>query len=151
LLAALDAATQARIDTANRARVQRAWEVQRATGRSIAAWQDATPAPLLPLAAAQPLVLDADRDWLAARIDQRFDQMVALGALEEARANLPGWDPAHPASKAIGALPLIEHLQGKRDLKDAVATSKTLTRQYAKRQRTWFRSKMSAWRAILLP
>ncbi|MBS8228647.1 tRNA (adenosine(37)-N6)-dimethylallyltransferase, partial [Vannielia litorea] len=54
LLAALDAPQKARIDTANRARVQRAWEVQAATGTPLWRWQEQTPPPLLPLTAAQP-------------------------------------------------------------------------------------------------
>ncbi|MEL7114203.1 MAG: tRNA (adenosine(37)-N6)-dimethylallyltransferase MiaA [Pseudomonadota bacterium] len=151
LLAELDAETRARIDTANPMRVQRAWEVLQATGRGLAQWQDETPAPLLPLDQAEPVLLDADRDWLADRIDRRFDLMIAHGALDEARANLADWDPTWPSAKAIGATALIEHLNGYRDLKDAVDAGKLLTRQYAKRQRTWFRSKMRAWRAILLP
>lgn len=151
LLAELDTATTARIDTANPMRVQRAWEVLRSTGRGLAAWQDDTPAPMLPLGAAQPILIDADRDWLARRIERRFDAMIAYGAVEEARGNLAGWNPAHPSSKAIGAPELIDHLQGNRNLKDAVAAGKTATRQYAKRQRTWFRSKMREWRSILLP
>ena len=151
LLAELDAETLARIDVANPVRVQRAWEVWRSTGRGLAAWQDDTPAPLLPLSSAQTILVDADRDWLAQRIERRFDAMIANGALEEARGNLAGWNPAHPSSRAIGASELIDHLQGKRNLKDAVAAGKTATRQYAKRQRTWFRSKMREWRSILLP
>ncbi|WP_326973102.1 tRNA (adenosine(37)-N6)-dimethylallyltransferase MiaA [Candidatus Rhodobacter oscarellae] len=150
MLAELDADTLSRIDQLNPMRVQRAWEVQRATGRGIAAWQNETPAPLLPLSGAQPILLSADRDWLNARIDRRFDIMVAGGALEEARQNLADWDPAWPSAKAIGAAGLIAHLRGNRDLKDAVAEGKRFTRQYAKRQRTWFRSRMGEWRAILL-
>ncbi|MDF0602253.1 tRNA (adenosine(37)-N6)-dimethylallyltransferase MiaA [Psychromarinibacter sp. C21-152] len=152
LLAELDAATAARIDRQNPMRVQRAWEVLRTTGRGLAAWQDETPPPLLPLAAAQPLLLDADRDWLGDRIDRRFDAMIANGALDEAERNLErGWDPALPSSKAIGAAELMDFLQGNRSLKDAVADGKTATRQFAKRQRTWFRSRMRAWMPIALP
>ncbi len=151
MLAELDEDTRARIDAQNPVRVQRAWEVQRTTGRGLAAWQDETPPPLLPLSDAQPLLLSADRDWLAERIDRRFDLMMNAGALEEARANLAGWNPALPSSKAIGAQELVDHLRGNRDLNDAVAAGKTATRQYAKRQRTWFRSKMAKWRSILLP
>lgn len=151
MIAALDDETRGTIDLLNRMRVQRAWEVLEATGKGLARWQAETPDPLLALSAAQPLVVNANRDWLAERINRRFDLMVEAGALEEARANLPGWDPAFASSKAIGALPLIDHLHGNRDLKDAVDLSKTQTRQYAKRQRTWFRSKMEGWRAILLP
>ena len=77
--------------------------------------------------------------------------MIQIGALEEARLNLDSFDPKLPSAKAIGAPELIDHLRGNRDLKDAVAAGKIATRQYAKRQRTWFRSKMRKWRAILMP
>jgi len=150
LLAEIDPETLLTLDTLNPMRVQRAWEVQRTTGRGLAFWQSQTPAPAMPLENAQPVLLNADRDWLNDRIGRRFDLMIAKGALEEARQNLPDWNPAWPSAKAIGASPLISHLKGECDLRDAVDASKTLTRQYAKRQRTWFRSKMQSWRAILL-
>lgn len=148
LLAELDPATRARIDPLNPARVQRAWEVERATGRGMAAWQDDTPPPLLPLADAQPLVIDAPRDWLRDRIARRFDAMLESGALEEAQANLAGWSDSFPAAKAIGARELIAHLEGRIDLDTARARAIIASRQYAKRQRTWFRARMGAWRAI---
>ncbi|MBC7132492.1 MAG: tRNA (adenosine(37)-N6)-dimethylallyltransferase MiaA [Roseovarius sp.] len=148
LLDALDPATRARIDTANPRRVQRAWEVQAATGRGLAAWQDATPAPLLPLEAVTPLLVDAPKDWLDPRIARRFDAMLAGGALDEARANLAGWDAARPAAQAIGAPELIAHLRGEMTLPEARAAAITATRQYAKRQRTWFRARMKGWRVV---
>ncbi|MWB77317.1 tRNA (adenosine(37)-N6)-dimethylallyltransferase MiaA [Pseudooceanicola sp. 216_PA32_1] len=148
MLAALDARTLARIDTANPMRVQRAWEVWRATGRSIADWQDETPPPLLPLDRAQALVVDAPRDWLNARIARRFDMMLRDGALEEARANLPGWSPALPSAKAIGAPELIAHLRGEMTLGAAREAATVATRQYAKRQRTWFRARMRQWQTL---
>ena len=154
LLADLDAAdpvTAGKIDRLNPMRVQRAWEVLRATGKGLAAWQAETPPPLLPLAQALPLVLDADRDWLAARIAQRFDLMLEQGALDEARANLDHWDPARPASKAIGAPELIAHLRGEVSLEAAREAATVATRQYAKRQRTWFRARMGAYHKISLP
>ena len=147
-LDALDPATRARIDTANPRRVQRAWEVQAATGRGLAAWQDATPAPLLPLEAVTPLLVDAPKDWLDPRIARRFDAMLAGGALDEARANLAGWDAARPAAQAIGAPELIAHLRGEMTLPEARAAAITATRQYAKRQRTWFRARMKGWRVV---
>jgi tRNA dimethylallyltransferase len=145
---ALDPDTRARIDLQNPMRVQRAWEVQETTGRGLAAWQDATPAPLLPLEDCQPLLLEADRDWLNARIARRFDRMIEAGALEEVRANLDDWDPARPSSRAIGAAELVRHLRGETTLDEARAAATIATRQFAKRQRTWFRARMRNWRRV---
>lgn len=151
LLADLDAATVARIDPLNGARVQRAWEVWRSTGRGLAAWQAETPAPLLPFAKAEALVLTPETGWLNDRIDRRFAAMIAEGAVEEARANLDGWDPRRPSSRAIGGPELIAHLQGALSLEAAIAAARLASRQYAKRQRTWFRSNMTGWRQLSLP
>ena len=151
LLAELDPATAARVDRLNPARVQRAWEVQAATGRGLAAWQDDTGEPALPLSQTQALVIRPDVDWLNARIDRRFDTMMAQGALDEARAELPFWNPTRPSARAIGAPELVAHLRGEMALPQAVAAAKIASRQYAKRQRTWFRSRMGNWRNILLP
>jgi len=151
MLAALDPATAARIDSRNPARVQRAWEVLQATGRGLADWQADTAAPLLPLAEAQAIVLRPGADWLNARIHSRFDMMMSQGALEEVRAELPFWEPSRPSSRAIGAPELVAHLRGDLPLSDAVEAAKTATRQYAKRQRTWFRSRMGGWRTLSLP
>jgi tRNA dimethylallyltransferase len=148
--AEVDPASAARIDMANPARVQRAWEVLRATGRGIADWQDATPAPLLPDSRTERLVLEAPKDWLSPRIAQRFDLMMEGGALEEARANLPHWDASLPSNKAIGAPELIAHLRGEMTLAQARDASVIATRQFAKRQRTWFRARMSHWHAIAM-
>ena len=148
LLAELDDETRSRIDTRNPMRVQRAWEVLRTTGRGLASWQDETGPPLLPLSRAQPLVIDAAREWLEERIVRRFDRMLEAGALDEARANLPLWDPALPSMKAIGAPELIAHLRGEMTLDQARAAAILATRRYAKRQRTWFRSRMARWPRI---
>ncbi|WP_187430060.1 tRNA dimethylallyltransferase [Roseobacter fucihabitans] len=145
LLDALDQETRTRIDIANRARVQRAWEVQRATGRSLIEWQRQTPPAILPTAQADTVVIDTDRDWLNTRIEMRIDQMIAAGAVEEARAVQPDYDPTLPAHRAIGAPELMAHLRGEISLKEACQRINIATRQFAKRQRTWFRSKMSDW------
>lgn len=145
LLDALDADTLSRIDTNNPMRVQRAWEVQRSTGRGIASWQDDTPPPLLPLDRTVPIVFDVPKDWLNDRIARRFDLMLETGALDEARANEPGWHTALPSAKAIGAPELIAHLRGELSLDEARNRATIATRRFAKRQRTWFRSKMKGW------
>lgn len=145
LLTDLDPATLARIDRQNPMRVQRAWEVWQGTGRGLAAWQDMTPPPLLPLAGTVPILVDAPKDWLDARIARRFAAMLEAGALEEARANLATWDPAHLSAKAIGAPELIAHLQGRMTREAARQAATIATRQFAKRQRTWFRARMRDW------
>lgn len=148
LLADLDPATAAGLDRQNRARVQRAWEVQRATGRPLADWQADTPPALLPLAAAVPLVFDVDKDWLENRIRRRFDQMLDQGALEEVEAMRGRYDPALPSCKAIGVPELMAYIDGRIDLDEARARATISTRQFAKRQRTWFRSKMHHWHRL---
>lgn len=151
MVAALDARTAARTDLRNPARVQRAWEVLAATGRGLAEWQAATAAPLVPRARAEALVLRPAVDWLDARIGRRFDAMLAAGALEEVRAELPFWVPARPSARAIGAPELVAHLRGETGLAEAAAAAKLASRQYAKRQRTWFRARMGEWRTVDLP
>ena len=148
LLAELDAKTASRIDRANPMRVQRAWEVLKSTGRGLADWQDETEPALLPLTKAQPLVLSAPKEWLNPRIVQRFDLMLDLGALDEARANAPTWSPTLPSAKAIGAAELIAHVRGEIPIDSVREAIVTLTRQYAKRQRSWFRARMKDWRWI---
>ncbi len=148
MLEELDAQTRARIDQLNPARVARAWEVWRSTGRGLASWQDDTPPPLLPRANAAAFVLQADRDWLRDRIARRFDAMIADGLVEEARRNLAHWDPKAPSSKAIGAPELIAHLRGDMDLDSARRAAIVASQQYAKRQRTWFRARMKDWTPV---
>ncbi len=151
MIADLDMRTQARLDLANPARVQRAYEVQVATGRGLADWQAETPAPVLALAACRALVLRPERDWLGARIDLRFEQMMAAGALDEAREMAADFQPNRPADRAIGAPELVAHLRGEMTLEAAVAAAKLASRQYAKRQRTWFRNRMADWQGVALP
>lgn len=145
LLDGIDGATRDRLDQQNRARVQRAYEVQHATGRSLSDWQADTPPPVLPVRDACALVLDAPRDWLQNRIASRFDQMLRSGALDEVRALLDKVDPRLPAFKAIGVPELTDHLRGKLTLEEARLRATIATRQFAKRQRTWFRARMQDW------
>ncbi|MFD0857963.1 tRNA (adenosine(37)-N6)-dimethylallyltransferase MiaA [Roseovarius aquimarinus] len=150
MIGALDPETAARVDLRNPRRVQRAWEVQRATGTGLARWQDATPAPLLPLDRCHALLLDAGRDWLNERIARRMDMMIATGALDEVRANLH-LPPERQAAKAIGAPELAAYLRGEMPLDKAAEAATIATRQFAKRQRTWFRARMKEWRHLALP
>jgi tRNA dimethylallyltransferase len=146
--AELDTATRSRIDLANPMRVQRAWEVLTATGTGLAAWHQNTAPPKLPLSETSALVVNADKDWLTPRIAARFDRMLEAGALDEARANRAGWSPDLPSAKAIGAAELMAVLEGSLTVDAARERVTILTRQFAKRQRTWFRARMQPWRQL---
>jgi tRNA dimethylallyltransferase len=147
--AALDAATYAKTDLLNPVRVQRAYEVQTATGRGLAAWQAQTGVPVLPLRDAEALVLQPSVPWLDARIARRFSVMLEDGALDEARAALPYWQAERPWARAIGARELVAYLRGEIDLAAAREAAILASRQYAKRQRTWFRTRMANWTQIV--
>ncbi|WP_299605806.1 tRNA (adenosine(37)-N6)-dimethylallyltransferase MiaA [uncultured Tateyamaria sp.] len=148
MLTELDADTITRIDVANRARVQRAWEVLTSTGRGLAHWQDNTASPLLRAGTYAGIVMDSPKEWLTPRIATRFDDMLSGGALEEARAMQNRFDPALPSCRAIGVTEAMALLRGEMDHDTAVEQATIATRQYAKRQRTWFRARMADWRWI---
>ncbi len=138
-VAARDPELMARIDVQNPMRVQRGWEVFAATGTPLSVWQNRKEKPLLRLSEATALVIEAPKDWLNPRIERRFATMMAQGALEEVRANAPHWSPDAPWARAIGAAELMDHLSGRVTLDEAIKRAVIATRQYAKRQRTWFR------------
>ena len=148
LLAELDQTTARRIDQKNPVRVQRAWEVQQTTGKGLAAWQDETQPAILPLEHVETLLLSADKTWLIKRIKARFEAMLAGGVLDEARQNQPAWAPDLPSAKVIGAAQLMAHLSGQMTLDEVRKSVIIATRQYAKRQRSWFRARMTQWRVV---
>ena len=74
--------------------------------------------------------------------------MLDAGALEEVRANLANFDPSRPADRAIGAVELADYLGGRIDLVAARDRAVVATRQFAKRQRTWFRARMGGWQRV---
>ncbi|WP_027258779.1 tRNA (adenosine(37)-N6)-dimethylallyltransferase MiaA [Leisingera aquimarina] len=150
LLAELDSKTASRIDLQNRARVQRAWEVLKATGRPLANWQDATPAPVLPLSGCTALVLNSDKSWLETRIRKRFGLMLDQGAMDEIEAMQGRYDPALPSCKAIGVPELMAYSLGLTTLEEAEERAAIATRRFAKRQRSWFRARMKDWQQVTL-
>jgi tRNA dimethylallyltransferase len=142
--AARDPQMAARLRPSDTQRVLRASEVIEATGRSLLEWQqDLGAAPLAGLRLAR-FVLSPPRAEVHRRIDQRFEQMVAAGAIDEAE-RLADIDPALPAAKILGLRELQRVRDGNLSLEEAKSAAKTATRQYAKRQVTWFRHRMSDW------
>lgn len=145
-LAKRDPALAARLQPGDRQRLARALEVVDATGRSLLDWQRQGQ-ELAPLSGVvvERIFLDIPRDALHARAEARFDRMLEEGALEEARA-LRHLDPRLPAMKAIGLPELIAHLDGTLTLEEAATRAKAATRQYIKRQLTWWRGQLPSWR-----
>jgi tRNA dimethylallyltransferase len=145
-----DPAAAARLRENDRARVTRALEVMLATGRSLVDWHEDNNPATVDLARAAKVFLTPDRDALSRRIDARFDAMIAAGALEEVRALAARkLDPSLPAMKAHGVPWLIRHLKGEITSAEAAEHAKLETRQYTKRQATWFRNQLPdfAWTA----
>ncbi len=140
-LTARDPLTASRLRPSDPQRVLRAFEVFEATGRPLAEWQDRPAAPVLKNARIAAFVLDPPRAQLRARIAARFEAMLEAGGLEEAR-RLEGLDPGLPAAKLLGLRPLQALAAGTLDRAEALDTAITATRQFAKRQMTWFRHRM---------
>jgi tRNA dimethylallyltransferase len=143
-LAALDPDAAQRIKIGDTQRMLRAWEVSEGTGRPLSAWQ-ADP-PRRPIDADYfSILLLPPRSDVVASADERFDRMVAAGAVEEVRALLTrGVGPMSSIFRVLGAKPFARHIAGEIDLATAVTLAKTATRQYAKRQSTWFRHQFFA-------
>ncbi len=142
-LATRDPAAAARLMPGDRARISRALDVVLATGRSILDWHEENKPATIDLDEAAKVFLMPDRDELARRIDARFDAMMTAGALDEVRALAARkLNPTLPAMKAHGVPWLIRHLAGEIALEEAIEHAKLETRQYTKRQATWFRNQL---------
>ncbi|QDO95947.1 tRNA (adenosine(37)-N6)-dimethylallyltransferase MiaA [Ferrovibrio terrae] len=139
-----DPDTAANLKPGDSQRLVRAWEVLQVTGRGLIEWQKAPVSPGLPNPAFR-LLLQPPRDSLYARIDRRFEGMIDVGALDEAKAVLARGDiPMEaPMRKAHGLPELAQYLKGEISLEEAVRVGQLNTRHYAKRQTTWFRHQFS--------
>ena len=148
LIEEIDSKTLKKIDKNNPMRVQRAWEVMKATGRGLVSWHNETPKPILELKNCETILVDGNASLINDRINTRFDQMLDNGLLEEAFKNFSTWDEKNPSSKAIGAKELMAFLNDDISMEQLKEKVLIATRQYAKRQRTWFRSKMNSWKKL---
>lgn len=134
-----DPAAAARLAPADSARIARALEVIRSTGRSILAWREQKEGGIGGQVALHPLILLPPRDWLTARCDARFEAMLEQGAVEEVKALLArGLSPELPVMRAIGVPEIAAWLAGNIPREEMVTRAQLATRQYAKRQYTWF-------------
>lgn len=134
-----DPESAAALAPADTSRVARALEVIRSTGRSIRDWRARKQGGIGDRVTLAPLILLPPRDWLTARCDARFEAMLEEGAVEEVKAllarNLP---PDAPVMRAIGVPEITAWLAGEIDRDEMVMRAQIATRQYAKRQYTWF-------------
>ena len=143
-LVRLDPAAAARLKPQDMTRIARALEVVTATGTPLAVWQQQREGGIADAIALAPLILLPPRDWLRERCDARLAAMFAGGAVTEVERLLERrLDPALPVMNAIGVPQIAEMLCGEWAPADAESIALTLaqraTRQYAKRQYTWFR------------
>ena len=139
------AQSAARLNVADSQRLIRSLEVFESTGKPLIEWQkQAQNESILQGANIERVFMNVPREELYARAEARFDQMLEQGAVAEVRS-LPDIDPAQPLMKAIGVPELLAHLKGETTLDEARIITKTATRNYIKRQMTWFRGQMKAW------
>lgn len=144
ILAERDPGAAETLPPGDRQRLIRAYAVARATGRTLADWQAEAPAgPAMDAQFTTVLVLPP-RDALYAACDARFSAMLDTGAMDEVRALLArGLDPSLPALRAVGVRELGAVIRGEMTLDRAADKARQATRNYAKRQLTWFRHQLA--------
>ncbi len=139
----VDAAAAQMVKPKDTTRVRRALEIFLDTGKSIAEWFDVPMVKKLLEADFKIFVLLPELKNLEAKCAERFDKMMKDGALDEVKKLMAlHLDANLPAMKAIGVAELSDFLRGKSSEEEAVNLAKLHTRQYAKRQLTWFRNRM---------
>jgi tRNA dimethylallyltransferase len=143
-LARRDPELAMQLKTGDRQRLLRAFEVFEASGKPLSYWQTQAGKPVLQGLRLATFVLEVPRVLLRDRIEARFRDMLERGAMDEALA-LAGLDPALPAAKIIGRRELLACHEGALTKDEAVARAIAATRQYAKRQDTWFRNQLGVW------
>lgn len=138
-LAIEDPEAASRLAPADRARTGRALEVVRSTGRRIGEWRTKKGGGIGTDVDLYPLIMLPPRDWLIERCDRRFEQMLKEGAVEEVETLLARELPAElPVMRAIGVGEIAAWLRGDLSREQMIERTQTATRQYAKRQYTWF-------------
>lgn len=151
-LDAIDPAMSANLNSQDGQRIVRALEVIKVTGRSIADFQGRSGPVLIDAEKARKIVVLPDRAVLHQRINGRFEKMLQQGAEDEVRALLALGLPAEvPVMKAIGVSQIAAMLKGEMRREEVLEKGAAATRQYAKRQMTWFRNQMDeSWERLAL-
>jgi tRNA dimethylallyltransferase len=140
LLKTHDPQAEARIMPNDQQRLARAYEVWLQTGRSLTDWQTHT-VPELAADSYRLEILHPDRAWLYERCDRRLQIMLDHGALDEVRALMDkGLTADWPITRVLGLAEFVAYLAGEATLENALALARQKTRNYAKRQSTWFRN-----------
>ncbi len=149
-LAEADPAMAASLNRQDGQRIVRALEVMKATGRSIADFQGRSGPEVIDATQARKIVVLPDRAVLHQRINGRFEKMLQQGAEEEVRALLALGLPAEaPVMKAIGVSQITAMVRGEMTRVEVLEKGAAATRQYAKRQMTWFRNQMDdSWERL---
>ena len=138
-LSKLDPDSAARLKPGDSARISRALEVVVSTGRTLGDWQRKREGGIAAQVDLQPLVLLPPRDWLYERCNERFARMFDAGAIDEVAALLARHlNPNLPVMRGIGVREIATYLRGEMTREDAIAAGSQATRNYAKRQYTWF-------------
>ncbi|MBB4326408.1 tRNA dimethylallyltransferase [Rhizobium leguminosarum] len=149
-LAVADPAMAASLNRQDGQRIVRALEVMKSTGRSIADFQGQSGLVIIDAAQARKIVVLPDRAVLHQRINGRFEKMLQQGAEDEVRALLALDLPAEaPVMKAIGVSQITAMVRGEMTRDEVLEKGAAATRQYAKRQMTWFRNQMDdSWERL---
>jgi tRNA dimethylallyltransferase len=144
-LSDLDPEAAERLKPGDTMRIARALEVVLSTGKTLGEWQADRQGGIGDAITLRPLILLPPRDWLYARCDDRFAQMIERGAIDEVAALLERkLDPKLPVMRAIGVREIAAFLAGEIDRGQAIALGRQATRNYAKRQYTWFKHQRPA-------
>lgn len=135
-----DPRAEARIKPNDRQRLSRAYEVWLQTGTALSDWQDQT-RPAVAEGSYDLDILRPERDWLYARCDTRLEMMLAGDTLDEVRTLMAkGLAPDWPVMRVLGLAECVAHIKGEMTLDAAVSQAQQITRNYTKRQTTWFRN-----------
>ncbi|MGU3575700.1 tRNA (adenosine(37)-N6)-dimethylallyltransferase MiaA [Brucellaceae bacterium C25G] len=150
ILSEIDPVMAASLNAADGQRILRAIEIFKSTGKSLSFWQKPTGKALIDEKSAQKFVVTQERPVLRQRIADRFELMWDDGAQEEVVKLMSlRLDPALPAMKAIGVREIADYQAGVLSRDRAIELAVTATRQYAKRQSTWFRNQLDeSWHVI---